>query len=719
MVLTLAAVPLFFSLVGAVVPLTPAHAAVRRALARNDVVAAEAALAADVDKAAVPGLQLALLEAKNEAKADPAACALATALLKSQKDLNDVVAVHVARCAPDQTVLLQVGAGPFRHHPAVLDALAAFVGAGNLAAVDVDKLLAPALSAPLPLSDAEQRRAAAGALRALRLKGSEKAQGLARLRLLDELPEHATAKDREGDVDTTARRVARGGVLEKLHDNEAVIALLQDLVGKNCEASLLVGKAHRKLRHYGAARIALAAAGNDACGEVQKKARYLEARVARVQGAGSADKLLSTFVKLYGSDPLVDDVLLWLAELRAGAGDIVGSTAALQAILDEHGGGDMADEARFRLALSLARQKKTAAALTAFDAAIAALQKQPRPRTDLLDRTRYWRLRLAVFPDLETLTPNKDASDDDKAALAAFAADRGSSFYGLMAGLLLPTLSLPTPSFGEPRAVSSSSSSSVALSVPLPASLERDPRFVLAQRAVNAGFDDDATFLLTELVDDADAASVDHDGVAFAAAALFVQLNRPDLSHQTLRNAGLALLPGALRGDEAVHFTLSWPRAFAAEITAAAELERIPPTLLMGLAREESAFTHDVISWAGAIGLCQLMPGTAADEAQALKKTGDLLDPAWNARLGAAHLGRRLRGMSHPLLAIGAYNAGPGSVAKWMPPPGQKRPLDIFVEDIPVDETRGYIKKVTGSWNTYVTLDKDTAVSFPLWVKSR
>jgi len=225
--------------------------------------------------------------------------------------------------------------------------------------------------------------------------------------------------------------------------------------------------------------------------------------------------------------------------------------------------------------------------------------------------------------------------------------------------------------------------------------------------------------LLTELVDDADVASVDHDGVAFAAAALFVQLNRPDLSHQTLRNAGLALLPGALRGGEAVHFTLSWPRAFAAEITAAAELERIPPTLLMGLAREESAFTHDVISWAGAIGLCQLMPGTAADEAQALKKTGDLLDPAWNARLGAAHLGRRLRGMSHPLLAIGAYNAGPGSVAKWMPPPGQKRPLDIFVEDIPVDETRGYIKKVTGSWNTYATLDNDAAVSFPLWVKSR
>jgi soluble lytic murein transglycosylase len=61
--------------------------------------------------------------------------------------------------------------------------------------------------------------------------------------------------------------------------------------------------------------------------------------------------------------------------------------------------------------------------------------------------------------------------------------------------------------------------------------------------------------------------------------------------------------------------------------------------------------------------------------------------------------------MSHPFLAIAAYNAGPGMVLKWLPAPGTTRPVDAFVEDIPVDETRNYVKKVVGSWSTYAALD--------------
>jgi soluble lytic murein transglycosylase len=140
----------------------------------------------------------------------------------------------------------------------------------------------------------------------------------------------------------------------------------------------------------------------------------------------------------------------------------------------------------------------------------------------------------------------------------------------------------------------------------------------------------------------------------------------------------------------------------------------VPLPLLMGLAREESAFDAGVVSWAGAVGLCQLMPGTAADEARAQRlpppATSDLVEPTLNARLGGAHLGRRLRGMSHPLLAIAAYNAGPGAVAKWLPPSGASVPLDLFVEQIPIEETRNYVKKVTGSWVTYTVLDGGAAV---------
>ncbi|MBM4282472.1 MAG: lytic transglycosylase domain-containing protein, partial [Deltaproteobacteria bacterium] len=156
-------------------------------------------------------------------------------------------------------------------------------------------------------------------------------------------------------------------------------------------------------------------------------------------------------------------------------------------------------------------------------------------------------------------------------------------------------------------------------------------------------------------------------------------------------------------------WSLAWPRAHRAALEQGAAVGRVPTPLLFGLAREESAFDARVVSWAGAVGLCQLMPTTALDEARALKlpppSTTDLLEPSLNARLGGAHLGRRLHGMRHPLLAIAAYNAGPGAVAKWMPPEGQRLPIDLFVEQIPVEETRNYVKKVTGSWVTYSVLD--------------
>jgi soluble lytic murein transglycosylase len=187
------------------------------------------------------------------------------------------------------------------------------------------------------------------------------------------------------------------------------------------------------------------------------------------------------------------------------------------------------------------------------------------------------------------------------------------------------------------------------------------------------------------------------------------------VGHALLRDAGLALLPGTPSLETALAWSLDWPRAHADAVTAAAAENAVPAPLLFGLAREESAFDADVVSWAGAVGLCQLMPPTAADEAKAKKlpvpDVEELKDPMLNARLGAAHLGRRMRGLKHPALAIAAYNAGPGAVATWSP----KGPVDAWVEQIPVDETRNYVKKVAGSWVTYAILDGVVDdVSFPL-----
>jgi soluble lytic murein transglycosylase len=79
----------------------------------------------------------------------------------------------------------------------------------------------------------------------------------------------------------------------------------------------------------------------------------------------------------------------------------------------------------------------------------------------------------------------------------------------------------------------------------------------------------------------------------------------------------------------------------------------------------------------------------------------ELMDGPLNIRLGAGHLGEVLRrlGGSAPL-AIAAYNAGEGQVRTWLRERGSL-PLDEFIEEIPIQETRGYVKRVLRSYAAY------------------
>ena len=78
-----------------------------------------------------------------------------------------------------------------------------------------------------------------------------------------------------------------------------------------------------------------------------------------------------------------------------------------------------------------------------------------------------------------------------------------------------------------------------------------------------------------------------------------------------------------------------------------------------------------------------------------------LQNPATNIQLGAAYLGRLLQHFDgNVALALASYNAGEGAVNRWR----SARPdseLDRWVEEIPLSETRGYVKRVLRSWNTY------------------
>ena len=146
---------------------------------------------------------------------------------------------------------------------------------------------------------------------------------------------------------------------------------------------------------------------------------------------------------------------------------------------------------------------------------------------------------------------------------------------------------------------------------------------------------------------------------------------------------------------------MCFPLFFEKEISSFAEEYELQPYFLYSLVRTESYFNSEVISSAGAIGLTQLMQLTAGDIAKKLKQSEyDLTEAGTNLKFGSfylAELKRRLSGNS--MQAFMAYNAGITRVRRWVA--SQKLPVDLFVETVPFEETREYVKKTLASGVIY------------------
>jgi soluble lytic murein transglycosylase-like protein len=139
------------------------------------------------------------------------------------------------------------------------------------------------------------------------------------------------------------------------------------------------------------------------------------------------------------------------------------------------------------------------------------------------------------------------------------------------------------------------------------------------------------------------------------------------------------------------------PLPFRSELEAAARGSRVPPWLLAGLVRQESAWNPGARSPAGALGLTQLLPDTARELARRLpgfSPRGNLLDPARNLALGAALLARSRRGYDDSwTAALANYNAGEKRVREVWEANG-RRDGPEFVESLEIPETWDYVHRV-------------------------
>ena len=190
------------------------------------------------------------------------------------------------------------------------------------------------------------------------------------------------------------------------------------------------------------------------------------------------------------------------------------------------------------------------------------------------------------------------------------------------------------------------------------------------------------------------AARADDPAEARAVGDLAWSLDRPQVALWLGRQA---------RGDGQVLADLLFPRHPLLS-------KRKRSALLHAIGRQESGFDPKAQSHAGARGLLQLMPATAARTARAanLPVSTDALtrDPGYNAELGARHIEELIdRFDGSRLLAIAAYNAGEGRIDEWIERFGDPRDPSVdvvdWIEQIPFGETRNYVQRVIEGYNVY------------------
>ncbi|MBW2718339.1 MAG: lytic transglycosylase domain-containing protein, partial [Deltaproteobacteria bacterium] len=148
------------------------------------------------------------------------------------------------------------------------------------------------------------------------------------------------------------------------------------------------------------------------------------------------------------------------------------------------------------------------------------------------------------------------------------------------------------------------------------------------------------------------------------------------------------------------------PRAYEWLAVPAAKRYGLDPNVLLAVMRVESAYQKHIVSYAGAVGLMQIMPRTGQLIAHSLGHDdftpADLLDPSLNLEFAAWYLSSLIRRFDGRLpLAIAAYNGGPHNVRRWIQENADGTPLDVLLERIPFTQTHRYVRKVLVHYEAY------------------
>lgn len=518
----------------------------------------------------------------------------------------------------------------------------------------------------------------------------------------------------------TKQSLRRIQSLSSSHRNDAVIletnrflAMEGLSLGARCESQYRLARALRKKRQYAESYSQAAKVVKNCANPWRLKAFYLGALLQNIKPKKENLALFNLFLEEYPNHRLSDDVTYWKARAYLARSDDKNYVDTLDNVLHFFPQGDFFNQAGIELALKLAASGETKRAIGKLEAMytkrnLSEIQK---------DQLRYWLARLQIYPNPKSLKLNKGKQKQKGLSqLKRLISERPAGYYGILAKSLVLTM---PDSDGLSEEVKPYSPSQSKISKPMALPQETPKKLKLAKQLADRNFKYATQFKLEETLRKEKLSREER----FVIARIYAAIGREDLSHQVFRNLGLAQLPGKPSSLQDELWRLAYPEAFEGVLQEKVSTLEVPVSLLQGLIREESAFYPQAISWAGARGLCQMMPSTAKDVARKHKQLDfssneELLDPMLNISLGAYHLHDLFKSLKHPILVIGAYNAGAGHIQRHIVRTRESElPIDYFVETIPIDQTRNYIKRVASSWATYAYMSgsfNDTTFSFLL-----
>jgi soluble lytic murein transglycosylase len=586
-------------------------------------------------------------------------------------------------------------------------------------ACDIDSLARPSAgfdSAPLqvlvPLADLLAPRSEPEKVRALAMYRSVAARvPLTKLgrraeeqakSVLASLPEPLRTELREPALATRLTRAdalladLRYGDAEGAYD-----ALEREVAGDarlHCRVRFGRAKAliDRRAREQGAALMAELA---ERCVEDVEQRAWARYHAGRAFSAlGKNDLALAQYEALEREAPahrLADDALFRAAKVARDMKDAAGARTRLEALPARYPQGDMAPRARFALAWHAHGQGQLAEAVE-----ILSQGNADEPAEDTQGRSAYFRGRF-----LEQLGQKRAAAD----AFAALCASYPLSYYGLQAHSRLSAL--------DPARARAARAAFDATLVPL--TFERRPEleqvgFARAVALLSAGDVDDALAELRALGFLEPSADAE---LAWLGAALLDRAGAPHAAVDLARRHMRALLGRAPRGRDLALYRLVYPQAFSPLIEDSASREGVPSAFVRAVAREESGFYPGAVSRAHARGLIQLIEPTAKAIAKGMGLPAHpeaLAQPEVNLALGTrfiSTLAGNLRGQ-YALVPV-AYNAGPSVTSRWLNE-RPTEPLDVWVENIPYDETRHYTRRVLQSYGVYHFLATGELLALPL-----